>query len=54
MAYFEQGSPAMQQLTAIVDRLEQMVTLGSQICSMRWRWCAVPRPGPTQAQRGIG
>jgi hypothetical protein len=24
-AYFEQGSPAMQQLTAIVDRLEQMV-----------------------------
>ena len=25
MAYFEQGSPAMQQLAAIVDRLEQMV-----------------------------
>ena len=24
-AYFEQGSPAMQQLTAIVDRLEEMV-----------------------------
>jgi hypothetical protein len=24
-AYFEEGSPAMQQLTAIVDRLEQMV-----------------------------
>ena len=24
-AYFENGSPAMQQLTAIVDRLEQMV-----------------------------
>ena len=25
MAYFEQGSPAMQQLAAIVDRLETMV-----------------------------
>ena len=24
-AYFEQGSPAMQQLTAIVDRIEQML-----------------------------
>ena len=24
-AYFEKGSPAMAQLTAIVDRLEQMV-----------------------------
>ena len=24
-AYFEQGSPGMAQLTAIVDRLEQMV-----------------------------
>ena len=24
-AYFEKGSPAMQQLAAIVDRLEQMV-----------------------------
>jgi hypothetical protein len=24
-AYFENGSPAMQQLAAIVDRLEQMV-----------------------------
>ena len=51
-AYFEKGSPAMAQLAAIVDRLEQMVDHAGLanlfyalevVCSARvaWRWCGV-------------
>ena len=51
-AYFEKGSPAMAQLAAIVNRLEQMVDHAGLanlfyalevVCSARvaWRWCGV-------------
>jgi hypothetical protein len=56
-AYFEEGSPAMQQLTAIVDRLEQMVDhagLANLFYALEHVCSAKARTSPSSAWHWMG
>ena len=56
-AYFAEGSPAMAQLTAIVDRLEQMVDhagLANLFYALEHVCSAKARTNPTTAWHWMG